>query len=388
MNIAALSKEKCCGCELCSYICPVHAIKIIQDEEGFLYPEVKNNLCIDCGKCERECPSINATDTNSDFIDYLAGSCLEDMETISCSSGGLASAISTSFIKQDGVVYGVKYTEDFNSAHYTRVDQLNDLENLKGSKYIQAKKGEIYQYLEKDLKMNKRCLFIGLPCEVAAVKRHFKNYLNLLYTVELICHGPTSSLVQKKYVNLLTNKYSDEIEFFTVRYKKNGNWKPYYILANFKNGSKWSEKFLSSIYGTAFEFFKRPSCNQCIIKENHLLGDLMIGDYHYSAPGRTAYNPHGVSVALPHNEKGTVLLQNVNTTFNLINVDKHSALMNKAIHTATPKKILRNRYSRLIRKKGLVEAHEDFFIQISIKGKQVKYSCIGALVKIKRKIKR
>ena len=39
-------KEQCCGCTACYAICPRSAIEMIPDEEGFLYPEIKQNVLV------------------------------------------------------------------------------------------------------------------------------------------------------------------------------------------------------------------------------------------------------------------------------------------------------------------------------------------------------
>ena len=48
-------KENCCGCTACYAVCPVQAIIMKEDEEGFLYPSVNKEQCICCYKCLSVC---------------------------------------------------------------------------------------------------------------------------------------------------------------------------------------------------------------------------------------------------------------------------------------------------------------------------------------------
>lgn len=48
-------KEQCCGCSACYAICPVKAIHMEPDEEGFLYPSINEGKCVRCYKCLEVC---------------------------------------------------------------------------------------------------------------------------------------------------------------------------------------------------------------------------------------------------------------------------------------------------------------------------------------------
>ena len=49
-------KEDCCGCTACYAVCPVHAIDMREDEEGFLYPFIDERKCLKCYSCLNVCP--------------------------------------------------------------------------------------------------------------------------------------------------------------------------------------------------------------------------------------------------------------------------------------------------------------------------------------------
>lgn len=49
-------KEVCCGCAACYAICPESAISMVEDEEGFDYPQVDEEKCIRCYQCLKVCP--------------------------------------------------------------------------------------------------------------------------------------------------------------------------------------------------------------------------------------------------------------------------------------------------------------------------------------------
>lgn len=48
-------KEECCGCTACYAICPQSAIDMVEDEEGFEYPQINESKCVRCYKCMKVC---------------------------------------------------------------------------------------------------------------------------------------------------------------------------------------------------------------------------------------------------------------------------------------------------------------------------------------------
>ena len=49
-------KEECCGCTTCCAICVKGAISMVEDEEGFEYPQIDESKCVRCYQCIKVCP--------------------------------------------------------------------------------------------------------------------------------------------------------------------------------------------------------------------------------------------------------------------------------------------------------------------------------------------
>lgn len=55
-------KADCCGCTACFSICPEEAIFMVEDEEGFEYPQIDESKCVHCMMCVKVCPIGKTTD--------------------------------------------------------------------------------------------------------------------------------------------------------------------------------------------------------------------------------------------------------------------------------------------------------------------------------------
>lgn len=351
-------KKYCCGCELCAHVCPTKIISLFPDNEGFFYPEITDSSkCLKCHKCEKVCPVKNVKIGPRKIQEIYAGYAKDENSIKKSASGGLAMSISQKFIENTGIIYGVRYSSDFTNIEYTRLSEEKELDVLRTSKYCQARKYNIYENVIEDLKRGGKVLFIGLPCDIAALNNLSKNKYSNLFTVELICHGTTSHKVHQEYIYSLKQKTgASVITSFSVRYKLNG-WKPYYVQAKFNNNKNFTELFHESEYGIAFRYLKRPSCNICRFKLNDykfgLQADLTIGDYHYAHRGMDSYNEWGSSVAFVHTNKGNQLLETCQDIFHLFKTDSRSALKNRALYEAIPAKINRSSFAKCFVKKGL-----------------------------------
>lgn len=63
--IKIIGKISCCGCSACQNACPQSCIDMNEDNEGFLYPTVNIQKCIDCHLCEKVCPILNTKENRT-----------------------------------------------------------------------------------------------------------------------------------------------------------------------------------------------------------------------------------------------------------------------------------------------------------------------------------
>ncbi|MBQ9842123.1 MAG: Coenzyme F420 hydrogenase/dehydrogenase, beta subunit C-terminal domain [Clostridia bacterium] len=241
-------------------------------------------------------------------IAAYAGYVEESSERLSCSSGGVATALARQMIRRGGYVVGVTYTPGFKEAVYEITNRMEDLERFKGSKYCQVQYGSVYADVKALLDAGESVLFMGLPCGVAGLRGYLKQEYENLVAVELICHGPTSAAVHRQYVEHLERQFDGRLVDFSVKRKK-GEWTPAYLYAAFDNGAVYEKPFYHTEYGYAFATMAGTACYTCRFRGNNRTGDMMLGDFWGATEQDAFWNKEGVSSILVHTEKGLELLR-------------------------------------------------------------------------------
>lgn len=279
-------KEDCCGCGACYDACSKHAISWLPDEEGFYYPSIEKDKCVDCGLCNKVCPIINSEFLNSKNKSYTPKviGCYHRDEAIrfSSTSGGAFWGFAEEFVKSGGYVAGAIFTDHFKVKHIVTND-INELNKIKGSKYVQGDCRGMYIRILRLLKEGEKVLATGLPCQMAALRQYLrKDYDNLL-VVDLICHSVTSPLAFDKYVEYLENEYGAKMVSYHPKNKEYGGWHKFAFKATFENGKKYVKNGMDDYFTEIFvghdHILCRYSCYDCRFKHFPQPSDITIGDF-------------------------------------------------------------------------------------------------------------
>ena len=199
------------------------------------------------------------------------------------SSGGLFYLFAKQILEIKGVVYGVTMSEDCKEAYFTRINNIDNIHCLLGSKYLQADLRDSYKKVLNDLLNDFIVLFCGTGCQINGLKNFLEKKLNLkqlenLYCIDIICHGVSSPGLWSKYVSFLENKENSKLISVSFRAKDEG-WKNYGMRYKYLDKTKFIPKN-EDPYMSMFlkNHSLRPSCYNCLIKEN-IESDITIGDF-------------------------------------------------------------------------------------------------------------
>lgn len=275
----------CSGCGACVNVCPKEAISYELNKYGFYEAIVNKDECINCGLCKRVC--VKNFDKNLKHINEgrLFSSYSKDSDLVkSCTSGGVANELAIYGLKNNYYVFGTTYNYENNRAEVVLINNVTDLNKIKGSKYIQSKSDK---YISKFIKLckenpNNKFIVFGTPCQIYGLRKILEIYKfkNEVIMVDLFCHGVPSYIVWDEYLKNIKDKYRlKNISKINFRDKKNG-WHNFTI--SFENNNKkiyiksTRDVFYKLFFSNKFLNF---SCNNCNFRKGFSAADIRLGDY-------------------------------------------------------------------------------------------------------------
>ena len=327
---------KCTGCMECIDICPKNAIRVVDSWTKY-DAIIDSDKCIKCNACHRACQNNNKIMLTKPIY-WKQGWASDDSIRMKSSSGGIATAIEQAFVKNGGVVCSCVFR--FGKFGFEFAETENEVGKFAGSKYVKSNPQGIYKEILKKLKTGEKVLFVGLPCQVAAVKQFTQDHKNL-YTIDLICHGTPSPHILDSF---LIDHGVQLAEIQSIRFREKDNFKLE------QNGKRFAIPITTDDYIMTFlnSTTYTENCYQCKYARIERIGDITLGDS-WGSELEKYIQDKGVSLMLCQNEKGKDLIKQSDLT--LVAVDLERAIeSNHQLHKPSQKPKQRELFLKELKK--------------------------------------
>ena len=324
---------ECSACGACKAICPRKCIVMHKNPDGSMYMEYDINQCVHCGLCEKVCPQLSGVELNYPKVAYAAWA--KDEKThAEGASGGVASVLYHYALENNMKIAGCYMDEQFE-AHLRIGESEKDIVEFKNSKYTYSHMGFIYKEIASHLKSGEKILFIGLPCQIAALKKYTSLNENRgqLITADVVCHGTPPPEYLQKHIKFIENRTGTKVRTVFFRDPDYGTNKfafTTYSESIFERTNLLSKK-TSPTYikyvgegdnyqiGYHKSLIYRENCYGCQFAQRSRAGDLTLSDYRgFGKYEPWTYSKHQVSCILVNTEIGRTFIDNVKESGQLI----------------------------------------------------------------------
>lgn len=317
----------CTVCHACVQQCPKKCISFIPDTNGFIEPKIDTNSCIECNRCVSVCHVLNSYHREKEVDSEVYAAWSKSRYNLSTSSsGGVFAELASSVLRDNGVVYAVGWSDKLTLQHI-RINDVEDLYLVKGSKYLQSDMNGVYYRIKRDLQNGTYVFFCGTPCQVSGLLIFVSKYKNIdkskLLTCDFICHGVPTQAMFKHYLKRMKYDYN-KISNVDFRYLE-GWGKQMKIFK--KTGKSKVISVRNDFYMRMFDksYIMDEACFSCKYSENTYQSDITLGDF-WGIEKHKVY-PHilrkGVSLVIPNTVKARSLILNL-TSENRITIIKEA----------------------------------------------------------------
>ena len=303
--IKLADKESCTACGACAFVCAKNCITMIEDEHGSVYPSLDSTNCVECGRCQKTCPILSPLDVNTPQIAYSAWSS-DEKERETSASGGIAAEIYKKAVSEGCDIAGAVQQDDFRVVMQLSSDEKAILK-FKNSKYVFSEAWHVYQEIKQSLKADKNVVFIGLPCQVAALRKIFRKNEKILF-VEVVCHGTAPFSYLKQHIEHIEHTKNEKAIRMSFRDPDTYTYTYTFTLYN-KDGKRFYAEVprKTDTYQYAYHstISYRENCYHCHFAREQRIADITLSDY--KGLGRMApcsYGETNVSCILVNTEKG------------------------------------------------------------------------------------
>ena len=320
--IDKVSVQECAICGACINACPVDAISLDKVHLDFRYPQINEDICIHCNRCEKACPILgNKGKPDEGYPVAFAAKSENDSMRMRSSSGGVFYELADQMLRDGGYVCGAVFDDEFHVKHILS-NAKEDILRMMGSKYAQSDVGYCYREVKDVLEKGCKVLFSGCPCQVAGLRTFLgKEYPNL-FLVELICHGIPSDHMLQTYIGMQERKYGARLTRMEFRNKKKG-WHRSSVRMEFENHRIYSIPYTADAYTIGFlrNITLKSSCYDCHFRNFVAGSDITLGDFWGAEVELPEDDNKGISAILVNSGKGMDIIDRCNLALTPANVE-------------------------------------------------------------------
>lgn len=371
----------CTSCGACIDACPKGCISYKENKFGFLYPEINREICVDCGACQSACHVLNNVRGNFPEKAYAVWSS-DPEDRKSSTSGGAASVFYNTVLEDGGICFGALFDEKLDVVIKGYKDSANVLK-FKNSKYVHSDMGDSYKEIKSLLLDNNRVIFIGLPCQVAALRTYLKRDYDKLLLVDLICHGTPPIRHLKEHIEAIESARHRNTEYILFREDNAFCFTMADSKSCFYRKHKELDLYLLSFF-SGLNYYE--SCYDCRYACNERVSDITIGDFWGLGLEIPFNHPYSgaISLVLTNTEKGKAFFETAKCKLFCEERTVEEALKGNAqLNRPTPRNKDRDRFDEEYAHKGFEYASECIY------GEHIKkYTKIIRRQEIKEKIRK
>lgn len=389
--INIIDKAQCCGCNACGDVCPKDSITFKTDLEGFWYPEVNMDTCIDCHLCEKVCPIIEPANKVVRYLQprIFAAYSKDEKIRIDSTSGGIHSMLANVMYSRKAYVGGAVYNEDHTVSQIVDSNP-NRLDEIRSSKYLQSIAEGVYREIKGLLRDGESVFFCGCPCQVQALYKVLgnKEYDNLI-TCDFICRGVNSPKVFLKYMDMLERQYGAKATKIKFKAKEWG-WHNFSMRVNFANGKEYCKDRYHDLFFIGYlqaGNFTRPSCYDCHFKGFPQKADITLADFWgIEHLDKSMDQDKGTSLVMVNSDKGMSLFEAIKENivwkeFTMADARKGNPAMDGSLKSAKPNRL---QFFEALDKMTFEEVAKQYFPPVPSIYSQFKKNIHNRLYPIKR----
>ena len=182
---------------------------------------------------------------------------------------------------ENGLFSMATYFDRDEGVVFRAIENLDDIDWARDSKYVYSDMSDAYESYSARLEHGNKGVFIGLPCQVEALRRFLvakQINMNNIVFVDIICHGVPNFKLLNEHLAYIEKKKKKKIDRVLFRHPNSD-----YCMNCFsgdrtiwKKGMHENDEYYR---GFSIDILYRDNCYSCMYAKGERVSDITLGDY-------------------------------------------------------------------------------------------------------------